>query len=53
VKHFWWTPFKNKLWQRSFYEHIIRNERDHEAIVDYIYANPLNWHKDEEFNNPL
>jgi REP element-mobilizing transposase RayT len=49
VKQFGWMRFDKRLWQRSFYEHIIRNERDHEAIVDYIYANPLNWQKDDEF----
>ncbi|HHX09235.1 MAG TPA: transposase [Chloroflexi bacterium] len=43
-----WTQFRNHLWQRSYYEHIIRNERDHQAIYDYILANPLNWDKDEE-----
>jgi len=36
------------LWQRNYYEHIIRNERDHLAIYDYILANPMNWEKDEE-----
>ena len=36
------------LWQRNYYEHIIRNERDYLAIYDYILANPMNWEKDEE-----
>jgi len=39
----------NNLWQRNYYEHIIRNERDYQAIYDYIIANPLNWEKDEEY----
>ncbi|HHX09129.1 MAG TPA: transposase [Chloroflexi bacterium] len=39
---------KKRLWQRNYYEHIIRNERDHQAIYDYILANPMNWEKDEE-----
>ena len=42
---------EESLWQRSFYEHVIRNERDYQAISDYILANPLNWEKDEEFNS--
>lgn len=39
----------NNLWQRNYHEHIIRNERDCQAIYDYIIANPLNWEKDEEY----
>ncbi len=39
----------NRLWQPNFYEHVIRNERDHQAIYDYILANPQNWEKDEEY----
>jgi len=31
-----------KLWQRNYYEHVIRNEQDYEAIIDYIEANPRN-----------
>ena len=38
-----------RLWQRNYYEHVIRNERDYQAISDYILANPINWEKDEEF----
>jgi len=38
----------NHLWQRNYYEHIIRNEQDMLAITDYIISNPLNWEKDEE-----
>jgi len=48
VKEQGWAPFKQRIWQRSYYEHIIRNERDHQAIYDYILANPMNWEKDEE-----
>ena len=39
-----------KLWQRNFYDHIIRNENDLYHIRGYIFQNPLNWHLDE--NNP-
>jgi REP element-mobilizing transposase RayT len=37
------------LWQRNYYEHIIRDEKDHLAIYDYIISNPLNWERDEEY----
>ncbi len=36
------------VWQRNYYEHIIRDEKDYENIVEYIYQNPYNWEKDEE-----
>ena len=39
------------LWQRNYYEHVIRNERDYQAIYDYILANPENWEKDKDFTS--
>jgi putative transposase len=35
------------VWQRSFYDHIIRGERDLIRARDYIAANPSNWPYDE------
>lgn len=29
------------IWQRNYYEHIIRNDRDFQNKTDYINANPL------------
>lgn len=37
------------LWQRGYYEHVIRNEHDLQDVVDYVRSNPLNWGKDPEF----
>ncbi len=37
-----------KIWQRNYYEHIIRDEDDHQQIADYIETNPLNWEYDHE-----
>lgn len=34
------------IWQRSFYDHIIRGERDYEEIWQYIDENPLRWDLD-------
>lgn len=34
------------VWQRNYYEHIIRNEQDYRAISQYIQDNPKNWEKD-------
>ncbi len=39
------------LWQRNYYEHIIRDDRDWQRIHDYIIVNPANWADDEE-NQP-
>lgn len=36
------------VWQRNYYEHVIRNEPDLDAIRQYIEHNPLRWHLDEE-----
>jgi hypothetical protein len=40
-------------WQRSFHDHIIRNEADYIRIVHYIEENPLRWESDCFFSeNP-
>src|SRR5215831_10466197 len=31
------------LWQRSFHDHVVRDERDLERARDYIATNPLRW----------
>ena len=38
-----WQPFKGKLWQRNYYEHIIRNEKSLQRIANYIKKNPQSW----------
>jgi len=38
------------VWQKSFYDHIIRNENDYYEIVRYIQMNPLKWHNDRYYN---
>lgn len=37
---------RKKLWQRNYYEHIIRNENDFNRIYEYIENNPLKWELD-------
>ncbi|MDF1520769.1 MAG: transposase [Brevefilum sp.] len=39
----------SKVWQRNYYEHVIRNEKDYESIYEYILTNPQNWVKDIEY----
>ena len=36
------------VWQRNYYERIIRSDRELHAIWNYIDANPANWENDEE-----
>ena len=37
-----------KLWQRNYFERVVRNDRELNAIRQYIIANPLNWESDRE-----
>lgn len=36
------------VWQRNYYEHVIRDQTDLEQIYKYIQFNPIQWEKDEE-----
>jgi REP element-mobilizing transposase RayT len=38
------------VWQRNYYEHIIRNEKELYELRKYIDYNPLNWN-DDEYNS--
>jgi len=38
------------IWQKSFHDHIIRDEMDYLTHGEYIRANVQRWHKDEYFN---
>ena len=55
VKDGRFMPFKGHLWQRNYYEHIIRNYDDYIYIAEYIQNNPLKWEEDKlyvtEVNN--
>jgi REP element-mobilizing transposase RayT len=35
------------LWQKGFYDHVIRNETDYAEVWNYIAGNPLKWEDDE------
>jgi len=37
----WKYGIKGKLWQKSFYDHVARNEEDLNKICEYILANPV------------
>ena len=46
IKQYGWTPFPGKLWQRNYYEHIVRNEDELNRIRQYIINNPAQWESD-------
>lgn len=46
VKQNNWKSFAGKLWQRNYWEHIIRNEASYHRISEYILNNPQNWEAD-------
>jgi putative transposase len=48
VKQSNWPPFHGRLWQRNYYERIIRNEAELDAARQYIAENPMKWAEDKE-----
>jgi REP element-mobilizing transposase RayT len=51
VRQYEWTPFPGKLWQRNYYEHVVRNEKELTRIREYIRNNPAKWDTDKD--NPF
>ena len=47
IKIYGWKQFNKKLWQRDYYEHIVRDEKDLKRIREYIQNNIINWHRDK------
>jgi len=43
-----WTPFAGRLWQRGYYERVIRDERELERVRRYVVDNPAKWATDRE-----
>jgi REP element-mobilizing transposase RayT len=43
------TP-RAPLWQRNYYEHVIRNDEELKAIRQYILSNPASWATDENYH---
>jgi len=37
------------IWQRNYYEHIIRDEKSYHQIAEYIRINPLKWQDDKYY----
>ncbi|GAM10690.1 putative protein [Geobacter sp. OR-1] len=49
VKECGWSPFPGRLWQRNYYERVIRDDAELAGIREYIRNNPANWADDEEY----
>jgi len=42
-----WKRFNGKLWQRNYWEHIIRDDGSYSRIAAYILQNPSKWKDDQ------
>jgi len=38
---------RHPIWQRNYYEHIIRDDLEYRRIVQYIETNPQQWQDDQ------
>lgn len=43
VREHGWPRFLDRLWQRGFHEHVIRNDLSLNQIREYVRSNPLRW----------
>jgi putative transposase len=51
VHHMDWPSFNRRLWQRNYYERIVRSDLELDLIRAYIEGNPAKWQEDTE--NPI
>ena len=51
VKTHGWQRFDGKLWQRNYWEHIVRDENEYQRISKYIINNPIKWNMDKLNND--
>lgn len=48
VKERDWPAFSGRLWQRNYYEHIVRDDEELNQVRQYIWSNPEQWESDSE-----
>ncbi len=48
VKTAGWPAFEDRLWQRNYYERLIRDEAELDQVRAYIRNNPVHWLEDDE-----
>jgi REP-associated tyrosine transposase len=53
VKAKGWPGFRLRLWQRNYYEHVIRDEAALNRLRRYVDENPAQWSFDDENLNRL
>jgi putative transposase len=46
-----WPPFRGRLWQRNYFERVVRDEGTLARLREYIANNPMHWENDAE--NPV
>ena len=46
VKNGTLPPFNKRIWQRNYYEHVVRDDVDYVRLATYIQNNPLKWEED-------
>ncbi|HRN46479.1 MAG TPA: hypothetical protein PK110_10660 [Niabella sp.] len=51
TKQLHFLGFDEQLWQRNYYEHIIRNEQSYQTISNYIINNPAKWNNDKFYKD--
>jgi hypothetical protein len=39
-------PQGTPVWQRNYWDRVIRDDGEHERIAQYIRDNPMNWERD-------
>ena len=42
--------YSGEIWQRSYYDHIVRNQTDYNEICEYIENNPKKWLLNHQLN---
>ena len=52
VTKYAWPRFPGRLWQRNYWERVIRNEKELHAVREYIHYNPAKWEDDALFIGP-
>ncbi len=48
VRGMGWVRYEKRLWQRNYYERVVRNGSEMRAVREYIANNPRNWELDRE-----
>ena len=47
VRQYGWPEFSGKLWQRNYWERIVRDEGELQSVRQYIRNNPAQWALDK------